>query len=80
MEAAPVRAVHAQVAGGYCGGSSDGDSKSSDGDKEGIDGDKERVDGDGDGDGEGRKDKQRKKKRSSWLPDPDRRWPVQGFY
>ncbi|KAM3310895.1 hypothetical protein ACQJBY_031523 [Aegilops geniculata] len=79
-----VRSMHrssagAVVAGGYCGGSSDGDSKSSDGDKEGVDGDKEG--GDGDGDDEGRKDKQqRKKKRSSWLPDPDRRWPVQGFY
>lgn len=73
-----VRSMHrssagAVVAGGYCGGSSDGDSKSSDGDKEGVD---------GDGDEEGRKDKQhqQKKKRSSWLPDPDRRWPVQGFY
>ncbi|KAH0463981.1 hypothetical protein IEQ34_006767 [Dendrobium chrysotoxum] len=28
--------------------------------------------------GEG-KEKERKKKRSSWLPDPERRWPLQGW-
>ncbi|KAL6637007.1 hypothetical protein ACP70R_024579 [Stipagrostis hirtigluma subsp. patula] len=50
------------------GGVSDGDSKSSDGEKEGEDGAEESN-----------KDKKKKKKRSSWLPDPDRRWPVQGF-
>ena len=49
-----------------CGAASDGDSKSSE-------------DGD-DGSEDGKKDKAKKKKRSSWLPDPDRRWPVQGFY
>ncbi|KAF0910359.1 hypothetical protein E2562_001537 [Oryza meyeriana var. granulata] len=53
-------------------GSSDGDSKSSDGEKEPEDG--------GAGGEEGSKEKKGKKKRSSWLPDPDRRWPVQGFY
>jgi len=24
-------------------------------------------------------EKKEKKKRSSWLPDPERRWPVQGW-
>ncbi|KAF8675358.1 hypothetical protein HU200_047722 [Digitaria exilis] len=66
-----VRSRHkaggAGAAGAGCGaGSSDGDSKSSE-------------DGD-DGSEEGKKDKAKKKKRSSWLPDPERRWPVQGFY
>ncbi|CAL4927054.1 unnamed protein product [Urochloa decumbens] len=65
-----VRSRHKSGAGGAAGGcgagSSDGDSKSSE-------------DGD-DGGEEGKKDKAKKKKRSSWLPDPDRRWPVQGFY
>jgi hypothetical protein len=50
-----------------CGVGSDGDTKSSDGEREAEDGSEE-----------GKKGK--KKKRSSWLPDPDRRWPVQGFY
>ncbi|KAG8097994.1 hypothetical protein GUJ93_ZPchr0013g35908 [Zizania palustris] len=55
-------------------GSSDGDSKSSDGEKE-------AEKGGGGEEEEGSKDKKdKKKKRSSWLPDPDRRWPVQGFY
>lgn len=67
-----VRSRH--KSGGAAGGcgSSDGDSKSSDGEKEG------EVDFGKEGSKEGKKDN--KKKRSSWLPDPDRRWPVQGFY
>ncbi|XP_062214746.1 uncharacterized protein LOC133915554 [Phragmites australis] len=51
------------------GAGSEGDSKGSDGEKEGSE----------DGGNEGKKGKNNKK-RSSWLPDPDRRWPVQGFY
>ncbi|KAJ1293833.1 hypothetical protein BS78_01G099200 [Paspalum vaginatum] len=51
---------------GGCGAGSDGDSKSSE-------------DGE-DGGEDGKKGKSKKKKRSSWLPDPNRRWPVQGFY
>ncbi|BAS86146.1 Os03g0723700 [Oryza sativa Japonica Group] len=73
-----VRSRNKSGGGGGGGGvaagcsSSDGDSKSSDGEKEA------EVDGE---DGGGSKDKKdKKKKRSSWLPDPDRRWPVQGFY
>ncbi|RLN40382.1 oleosin-B6-like [Panicum miliaceum] len=64
-----VRSRHKSGAAGAasgCGAASDGDSKSSE-------------DGD-DGSEDGKKDKAKKKKRSSWLPDPDRRWPVQGFY
>ncbi|XP_062212251.1 uncharacterized protein LOC133913195 [Phragmites australis] len=67
-----VRSRHRSAGAGAaagCGAGSDGDSKSSDGEKEGSE----------DGGEEG-KDKKKKKKRSSWLPDPDRRWPVQGFY
>lgn len=64
-----VRSRHKSGAAGAasgCGAASDGDSKSSE-------------DGD-DGSEDGKRDKAKKKKRSSWLPDPDRRWPVQGFY
>jgi hypothetical protein len=64
-----VRNRHKAGGGGAtsgCGVGSDGDSKSSDGERESEDGGKEGKD--------------KKKKRSSWLPDPDRRWPVQGFY
>ncbi|KAL6843477.1 hypothetical protein ACP4OV_026539 [Aristida adscensionis] len=63
-----VRSRHRSGAAGGGGAGSDGDSRSSE-DGEG---------GCGDAGEEGKKDK-KKKKRSSWLPDPDRRWPVQGF-
>jgi hypothetical protein len=63
-----VRSRHRSGGAGGCG-SSDGDSRSSDGEKEGDEGGVE----------EGKKE-EKNKKRSSWLPDRERRWPVQGFY
>lgn len=63
-----MRSMHRSSAGGVAAGAYCGGSSDGDSTKS----------SDGDGDEEGVKDK--KKKRSSWLPDPDRRWPVQGFY
>jgi hypothetical protein len=63
-----VRSRNKSGVPGGCG-SSDGDSRSSDGEKEGEEG----------GGEEGKKE-EKSKKRSSWLPDRERRWPVQGFY
>uniref|UniRef100_A0A1D1YMS8 50S ribosomal protein L2P n=1 Tax=Anthurium amnicola TaxID=1678845 RepID=A0A1D1YMS8_9ARAE len=44
--------------------------KESDSSPQGVDGEHER---------EGKKTK-KNKKRSSWLPDPEKRWPIQGFH
>lgn len=40
---------------------------------------KEKEEGDGDGAGDSPTPSREKKKRSSWMPDPDKRWPIQGW-
>lgn len=65
-----VRSRHKAGVPGACGSSDDGESKSSDGEREGDDGGSE----------DGKSKEEKSKKRSSWLPDRERRWPVQGFY